>query len=141
MNQIISPCCLQFWLGIQISYLCWFGFQTIREMRETYMKKLTQLRGMHAKQWEEFLQLDAQRHQQQAREQMSASGFGGYKQHNYSGYDGSSTNPHYAGASLPMDSRGRYPNPMENYPSRPHDTYGGFQRQRREEFGKAYNRY
>ncbi|KAJ4727842.1 Zinc knuckle CCHC-type family protein [Melia azedarach] len=115
--------------------------ETIREMRETYMKKLTQLRGMHAKQWEEFLQLDAQRHQQQAREQMSASGFGGYKQHNYSGYDGSSTNPHYAGASLPMDSRGRYPNPMENYPSRPHDTYGGFQRQRREEFGKAYNRY
>lgn len=110
-------------------------------MRESYMKKLTQVRAMHAKQWEEFLQLDGQRHQHQAREQMSASGFGGYKQHNYSSYDGSSTNSEYAGTSYPMDSRGRYPNPMETYPSRAHDTHGGFQRQRREEFGKAYNRY
>ncbi|KAH9786859.1 CCHC-type domain-containing protein [Citrus sinensis] len=115
--------------------------ETIREMRESYMKKLTQVRAMHAKQWEEFLQLDGQRHQHQAREQMSASGFGGYKQHNYSSYDGSSTNSEYAGTSYPMDSRGRYPNPMETYPSRAHDTHGGFQRQRREEFGKAYNRY
>ncbi|KAL9430569.1 hypothetical protein AB3S75_025874 [Citrus x aurantiifolia] len=115
--------------------------ETIREMRESYMKKLTQVRAMHAKQWEEFLQLDGQRHQHQAREQMSASGFGGYKQHNYSSYDGSSTNSEYAGTSYPMDSRGRYPNAMETYPPRAHDTHGGFQRQRREEFGKAYNRY
>ncbi|XP_031274128.1 uncharacterized protein LOC116132607 isoform X1 [Pistacia vera] len=116
--------------------------ETMREMTENYTKKLTHLRGMHAKQWEDFLQLDAQRRQQQVREQMSISGFGGYKQHNYSSYDGSSTNPHYAGASVPMDSRGRYTNPMEDYhPSRSHDNYGGFQRQRREDFGKSYNRY
>lgn len=105
------------------------------------MKKLTQVRAMHAKQWEEFLQIDGQRRQHQAREQMSAPGFSGYKQHNYSSYDGSSTNSQYAGASFPMDSRGRYPNPMETYPSRAQDTHGGFQRQKREEFGKAYNRY
>lgn len=114
--------------------------ETIKEMRESNLKKLSLLRGMHAKQWEEFLQVDAQRRQQQARQQMSASGFSGYKQHNYPDYD-SAANAHYAGASLPMDSRGRYPNPVENYPSRPHDTYGEFQRQRREEFGKPYNRY
>ncbi|KAK4848721.1 hypothetical protein QYF36_016503 [Acer negundo] len=114
--------------------------ETIKEMRESNMKKLTLLRGVHAKQWEDFLQVDAQRRQQQARQQMSASGYGGYKQHNYPDYDGE-PNAHYAGASLPMDSRGRYPNPIENYPSRPHDTYGEFQRQRRDDYGKPYNRY
>ncbi|KAK3194315.1 hypothetical protein Dsin_025625 [Dipteronia sinensis] len=114
--------------------------ETIKEMRESNMKKLTLLRGVHAKQWEDFLQVDAQRRQQQARQQMSASGYGGYKQHNYPDYDGE-PNAHYAEASLPMDSRGRYPNPIENYPSRPHDTYGEFQRQRRDNFGKPYNRY
>ncbi|KAG8488812.1 hypothetical protein CXB51_016822 [Gossypium anomalum] len=79
--------------------------------------------------------------QQQARQQMSASSFGAYKQQGYSEYDGPSVHAHYAGAGLPMDSRGRYPNPMENYSSRLHDSYGEFQRQRREDFGKAYNRY
>lgn len=116
--------------------------EAVREMRENYMKKLAILRGTHAKQWEEFLQLDAERQHQRARQQMSSSGFGGYKQASYSDYDGSSANPHYAGANIPMDSRGRYPNPVENYPpSRPHDTYSEFQRQRREDFGKAYHRY
>ncbi|XP_012082929.1 uncharacterized protein LOC105642644 isoform X2 [Jatropha curcas] len=114
--------------------------ETIREMRENYMKKLAILRGTHTRQWEEFLQLDAQR-RQQARQQMPASGFSGYKQHAFSDYDGSSANPHYTGAGLPMDSRARYPNHVENYPPRPHDSYGEFQRQRREDFGKAYNRY
>ncbi|GMI73709.1 hypothetical protein like AT3G62330 [Hibiscus trionum] len=115
--------------------------ETIKEMRENYIKKSAILRDTHTKQWEEFLQLDAQRRQQQARQQMSASGFGGYKQQAYSEYDGSSVHAHYAGASLPMDSRGRCPNPMENYSSRLHDSYGEFPRHRREDFGKAYNRY
>ncbi|KAJ9171702.1 hypothetical protein P3X46_015026 [Hevea brasiliensis] len=115
--------------------------ETIREMRENYMKKLTLLRSTHTRKWEEFLQLDAQRRQQQARQQMPTSGFGGYKQHTFSDYDGSSTNPHYPGAGLPMDLGARYPNHVENYASRPHDSYGEFQRQRREDFGKAYNQY
>ncbi|KAH1130309.1 hypothetical protein J1N35_001687 [Gossypium stocksii] len=115
--------------------------ETIKEMRENYIKKSAILRDTHTKQWEEFLQFDAQRRQQQARQQMSASSFGAYKQQGYSEYDGLSVHAHYAGAGLPMDSRGRYPNPMENYSSRLHDSYGEFQRQRREDFGKAYNRY
>ncbi|PQQ21938.1 uncharacterized protein Pyn_38356 [Prunus yedoensis var. nudiflora] len=48
--------------------------EVTREMRENYMKKLGTLRGMHAKQWEDFIQIDAQRHQQQANQQMSTSG-------------------------------------------------------------------
>lgn len=105
------------------------------------MMKLSTLRGMHAKQWEDFLQIDAQRRQQQANQQMSTSGLGGYKSQNYSGCDGSSANPHYAGARVAMDSRSRYPNPMENYPSRPHDNFGEFQRQRHDDYGRGYSRY
>ncbi|XP_038704030.1 uncharacterized protein LOC120000171 isoform X2 [Tripterygium wilfordii] len=115
--------------------------ETIRDMRESYMNKLASLRGMHAKQWEEFLQLDAQRRQQEAGTQMSASGFGGYKQHAYSVSDGPSVNHHYAGASFPMDTRGGYPNSIDSYPSRTQDTYSDFQRPGREDFRKAYNRY
>nr|XP_024928626.1 uncharacterized protein LOC107417191 isoform X1 [Ziziphus jujuba var. spinosa]XP_024928627.1 uncharacterized protein LOC107417191 isoform X1 [Ziziphus jujuba var. spinosa] len=115
--------------------------EAIRDMGENYMKKLALMRGMHAKQWEEFLQLDAQRRQQQAHQQLSASGFGGYKQKTFPDYDGPSANPHYGGANIAMDSRNRFPNPVENYPSRPHDNFSEFQRQRREDYGKAYHRY
>ncbi|KAJ8747170.1 hypothetical protein K2173_013153 [Erythroxylum novogranatense] len=115
--------------------------ETMREMRENYTKKLALLRGTHARQWEEFIQVDAHRRQQQTQQQMSAPSFGGYKQHAYADYDGSSTNPQYVGSNLPIDPSARYPSNVENYPSRPHDTYGEFQRQRRDNFGKAYNRY
>ncbi|KAF8394697.1 hypothetical protein HHK36_020914 [Tetracentron sinense] len=113
----------------------------VREMRENYMKKLAILRVMHAKQWEEFLQLDIQR-RQRARLNISASGFGGYNYSSYSDYDRSSGNTHHVGADLSVDSRSRYPHPVENYPSsRPRDAYGDFQRQRHEDFDKAYNQY
>ncbi|XP_022998433.1 uncharacterized protein LOC111493068 [Cucurbita maxima] len=116
--------------------------ETIREMRENYTKKLAHLRGTHAKQWDEFHQLDAQRRQQQVHQHMATSGFAGYKQHNYSEYEGGSVNSHYEGANLAaLDSRSKYPNHMENYPSRPHGSFGEFQRQRRGEYGSAYKRY
>ncbi|KAJ6879850.1 hypothetical protein NC652_033240 [Populus alba x Populus x berolinensis] len=115
--------------------------ETIREIGENYMQRLAILRGTHTRQWEEFLQCNAQIHQQQPRQPISVSGFGGHKQHSYSEYDGSSANPYYAGNSLHMDSRARCSNDMENYSSRPHDTYDEFQHQRCEAFGKAYNRY
>ncbi|KAL6968658.1 hypothetical protein U1Q18_034455 [Sarracenia purpurea var. burkii] len=116
--------------------------EAVREMKENYMKKLAMVRGTHVKQWEEFLQLDAQRRQQRARQQISTSGFGAYKQASYPEYDNPSGNAHYPGASVPMDSRGKYSNLADNYASsRPHDSYGDFQRQRREDYGKAYNRY
>ncbi|KAJ4969251.1 hypothetical protein NE237_015952 [Protea cynaroides] len=115
--------------------------EAIREMRENYMKKLASVRSMHTKQWEEFLQLGIQR-RQRARQHMSASGFVGYSHPNYSDYDRLSGNPSFAGSNLSTDSRDRYPYPVENYrTSRPHDAYGEFQRQRHEDFEKAYNRY
>lgn len=113
--------------------------EAIREIRESYLKKVAILRGMHAKQWEEFLQFDAQKHQQQARQQMPGPGFGGYKQQGYSDFDGS-VNPQYAGGGIPVESRNIYPNQMETYPSRLQGAYGDFQRQR-QGYGKTYTRY
>ncbi|KAF7818115.1 uncharacterized protein G2W53_023570 [Senna tora] len=113
--------------------------EAIRDMRENYVNKVAMLRAAHSKQWEEFLQLDAQRRQQQAIQQMPSSGFGGYKQQNFSEYDGPTANPHYTGANLPLELRNRFPDTVENFPSRRHDNFGEFQR--RGDFAKAYDRY
>ncbi|GAB2298453.1 hypothetical protein Dimus_032518 [Dionaea muscipula] len=123
--------------------------EAIRTMREDHVKKLSILRASHEKQWEEFLQMDARRREQQAHQQTSSPGFGGYKQTSYPDYDNSSVNhPHFSGGNFSMGARSsRYSNPMENYPqSRPREAYsdfpGNFQRQRPpEDYGRAYNRY
>ncbi|XP_031098214.1 uncharacterized protein LOC116002250 isoform X1 [Ipomoea triloba] len=116
--------------------------EVVREIRENYMKNLGILRGAYAKQREEFVQRDAQRRLQQANQHMPTSGFGHpYNQTGYPEYENSAGNAHYSGPNMPMDSRSRYPNPMESYPpSRPHDNYGDF-RQRRNDFGKTFNRF
>ncbi|KAL5996504.1 hypothetical protein ACLOJK_026584 [Asimina triloba] len=97
--------------------------ETIRELRETYMKKLAILRGMHAKQWEEFRELNIQR--QQRAQHLPPTGYDGYSLPNYPDIDRSSANPHFMGANVPSDSRSRYSYPVDNYTSsRPHDSYG-----------------
>lgn len=98
------------------------------------MKKLAVMRGVHLKQWEEFLQLDLQR-QQQAR-------YSAYNQPAYPEYNQPSRDGLYGVPNLPMDSRNRQHFPSEDYPApRPHDLYGDFQRQRTDDFGRAYGRY
>ncbi|KAL8101063.1 uncharacterized protein LOC141683960 [Apium graveolens] len=115
--------------------------EAIREMRESHTKRMANLREMHAKQWEEFLHLNTQRKQERAHEQLSNSRYGGYRQPGYSEFDGYEANSQYGG-NLAPESRGRYQNSVETFPpSRSHDAYGDFQRQRHDEFGKAYNRY
>lgn len=104
------------------------------------MKKVAMLKGSHANMWEDFLRLEGQRRQQQARQNISASGFGGYKQPNYQEFDNSSGNQYHSGPGT--HPRGRYPNAMDSYPSsRPHGSYDDLQRHRRDDFGKTYNRY
>ncbi|KAG4394043.1 hypothetical protein GLYMA_03G221000v4 [Glycine max] len=113
--------------------------EAIRDLREKYMSKVSLVRDTHAKQWEGFLQLDAQRRQQQAVQQMP-SGYRGFKQQSFPEYDGSTANPPpYAGSNLPLESRNRFSDNMETYPNRPHDNFGEFHR--RGDFAKAYNRY
>ncbi|XP_073305432.1 uncharacterized protein [Primulina huaijiensis] len=116
--------------------------ETVREIRESYVKNVAVLKDTHAKIWEEFLRLEGQRRQQRALHRVPVSGFGGYKQPSYQDFDNSTGNIHHAGPSVPMDSRGRYQSAMDSYPtSRPPDTYVEVQRHRRDDFGKAYNRY
>ncbi|KAL9275798.1 hypothetical protein AKJ16_DCAP15287 [Drosera capensis] len=118
--------------------------EAIRELREDHMKKLTALRASHAKQWDEFLLMDARRREQKAAQQQPpSSGFGAYMQTSYSDYDSSSVNHHFPGGTFPMDPWGRYPDPMENYPqARPHEAYNDFQGQRpRDDYGRAHDRY
>ncbi|KAE9593766.1 putative transcription factor interactor and regulator CCHC(Zn) family [Lupinus albus] len=113
--------------------------EAIRDLRENYMNKAAMLRVTHAKHWEEFLQVDSQRRELQAMQQIS-SGYGGYKHQNFPEYDdGSTVNTHYSGTNLPSESRNRFPDTMDTYPNRPHDNFGEFQR--RGDFAKSYNRY
>ncbi|KAL9270181.1 hypothetical protein AKJ16_DCAP26092 [Drosera capensis] len=115
-----------------------------RELGEDHMTKLTALRASHAKQWDEFLLMDARRREQKAaQQQLPSSGFGAYMRTSYSDYDSSSVKHHFPGDTFPMDPRGRHPNPMENFPqARPHEAYNDFQRQRpRDDYGRAYDRY
>ncbi|XP_012569657.1 uncharacterized protein [Cicer arietinum] len=112
--------------------------EAIRDLREKYMNKVALVSATHSKQWEEFFLLDAQRRQQQAIKQMSP-GYRGYKQQNFADYDGSTVNPPYGATNLPLESRNRFPESMEPYPTRPRDNFGEFQR--RGDFSKAYNRY
>ncbi|KAG9160622.1 hypothetical protein Leryth_019334 [Lithospermum erythrorhizon] len=115
--------------------------EAIREIRESSMKKLSALRDAQAKQWDEFLQLDARR-PQQSRQPISTSGYGGYRRVNYPELENSISNPYYSGSSMPMEPRRRHSNSMEHYPpSRTREIYGDFEQQRREDFGKTYDRY
>lgn len=108
--------------------------ECVRELRENYMKKLAIMRGQHMKQWEDFLQLSIQR-RQQAR-------YNAYNQSAYPEYDQLSRDSQYGLPNLPVDSRNRQSFSGEEYPpSRPQDVYGDFQRQRHDEFGRAYGRY
>ncbi|KAJ9542992.1 hypothetical protein OSB04_022699 [Centaurea solstitialis] len=78
--------------------------EAVKEIRDSYMKRLIMLREMHAKQWEEFLQLDIQRRRQQAPQQMPSSGFGGYNHNNnYYEYGNAAGNPYPN--NMPMESR------------------------------------
>ncbi|KMT17802.1 hypothetical protein BVRB_2g035460 isoform A [Beta vulgaris subsp. vulgaris] len=116
--------------------------EAIRELRESYMKRLAGLRGSHAKQWDEFLLLETQMRQQQVhQQQMSTSGFSGYQPSTFSDYDSSRNQP-YAGSNFHVEPRSQYTNSGENYPnSRPRDAYSDFQHPRLDGYGRAYNRY
>ncbi|CAH9084472.1 unnamed protein product [Cuscuta epithymum] len=118
--------------------------EAVRQIRENYMKNMAFLKGTYAKQREELIQIDGQRRMQPSTslQNMHASGFGHpYNQTVYTEYPNPAGNTHYSESILPTDSRSRYPNPMEGYPpSRPHDSFGDF-RQRRNDYGKSFNRF
>lgn len=111
--------------------------QAIEQIRGNYMKRLATVREMHAKQWEQFLQLETRKRQQEPRQQMSNVGFGGYRNDNHYDYGDAAANPYIN--NMPMESRLRYPE-IENNPSLRSNNYD-FQRPRHGDHGEAYNRY
>ncbi|KAD6120210.1 hypothetical protein E3N88_11481 [Mikania micrantha] len=115
--------------------------EAINHTRINYMTNLATIREMHRKQWEEFLQLETRRRQQETHQQMLNAGFGGDKDNNHYDYDVAAT----AGGgpyinSVQMESRVRYPE-VDNYLSlRSNNNFDDFQHQRHEDYRDAYNR-
>ncbi|KAL4202177.1 hypothetical protein AMTRI_Chr02g219780 [Amborella trichopoda] len=119
--------------------------ESINELRDTYMKKISMLRASHAKQWEEFLQKDAQMRQRSRQHMSSVSSYNNYPLPGgggFSDYDRTvADNPHFA-ANAPLDARSRYHMPVDGYQNpRPVSGYGDYPRQRQEDYGKPYHRY
>ncbi|KAL0927388.1 hypothetical protein M5K25_001553 [Dendrobium thyrsiflorum] len=110
--------------------------ECIRDLNENYMKKMATIRGIQARHWEDFLQFSQKRQQQFSLQNA-------YGQPAHPDYDQSSRNlPYGASPSVSMDSRSRYGYPGENYQApRPHEAYGEFQHQRRDDFGATHWRY
>ncbi|KAI7729430.1 hypothetical protein M8C21_010268 [Ambrosia artemisiifolia] len=114
--------------------------KAIEEIRGNYMKKLVTVREMHAKQWEEFLQLETRKRQQETRQEMPNVGFGGYRNNNQYDYGDAAAGHPYVN-NMQMESRLRHPE-MDNYTSlRSSNNYYDVPRQRHEDYGEAYNRY
>ncbi|GER30501.1 zinc knuckle (CCHC-type) family protein [Striga asiatica] len=78
--------------------------EALKEIWESRTKKAAALRGTHANMWTEFLQAEGQRRRQEARQQVPASRFGGYKQLHFAEIDTSSGNPYHS-ADNEMNSR------------------------------------
>ncbi|XP_020585226.1 uncharacterized protein LOC110027903 isoform X2 [Phalaenopsis equestris] len=110
--------------------------ECMRDLSENYMKKISTIRAVQAKQWEDFIQFSQKRQQQFS---MQSS----YVQPAHPDYDQSSRNLSYGGPTVSMDSRNRYAYPpAENYQvPRPHEPYGEFQHQRRDDLGPTHWRY
>ncbi|KAI3805897.1 hypothetical protein L1987_21785 [Smallanthus sonchifolius] len=79
--------------------------EAIKETREAYMKKLAKIREMHAKQWEEFLQLETRKTQQETRQQMPNVGFGDYKNNNHYDYGEAAAAGNTYSNNMQMESR------------------------------------
>uniref|UniRef100_A0A0E0JGF9 CCHC-type domain-containing protein n=2 Tax=Oryza punctata TaxID=4537 RepID=A0A0E0JGF9_ORYPU len=105
--------------------------ESLREMRENHMKRVTAMRSMHARKWDEFLEQSFKRHQQV--QQTS------YAQTAYPDYDQRATK--FSATGPPNDSKRAYPYITDSYSaSRPHAAYVEFEHERHDDFGRTYGR-
>uniref|UniRef100_A0A0A9DG79 Uncharacterized protein n=2 Tax=Arundo donax TaxID=35708 RepID=A0A0A9DG79_ARUDO len=100
--------------------------ESLRVIRENYMERVTTMRSMHARKWEEFLEQTFKR-QQQARTSYTQIGYPGFEQRT---------------THQPMDSKSTYPYGSDNYSApKAHVAYGEFQHERHDDFGRTYGRH
>ncbi|RCV24129.1 hypothetical protein SETIT_5G059900v2 [Setaria italica] len=105
--------------------------ESLRVMRENYMDRVTTMRNMHARTWEEFFEQTFKR-QQQAQTSYSQIGYPGFEQRT----------THISAALQPMDSKSTYPYASDNYSApKAHAAYGKFQHERHGDLGRTYGRY
>uniref|UniRef100_A0A0D9UZ54 CCHC-type domain-containing protein n=1 Tax=Leersia perrieri TaxID=77586 RepID=A0A0D9UZ54_9ORYZ len=106
--------------------------ESLRGIRENHMKRVTAMRSMHARKWDEFLEQSFKRHQQA--QQTS------YAQTSYPDYDQRTTQ--FAPSGTAIDSASAYPYSTDSYSApRPHAGYSEFQHERHDDFGRTYGRY
>ena len=104
--------------------------QSLRVMRENYMGRMTTMRNVHARKWEEFLEQTFKR-KQQAQTSYTQIGYPGFEQRT----------THISAALQPMDSKSIYPYASDNYSApKAHAAYGEFQHDRRD-LGRTHGRY
>ncbi|OEL15167.1 hypothetical protein BAE44_0023815 [Dichanthelium oligosanthes] len=105
--------------------------ESLRVMRENYMDRVTTMRNVHARKWEEFLEQTLKR-QQQAHTSYTQIGYPGLEQRT----------THISAALQPMDSKSTYPYASDNYSApKAHAAYGELQHDRHGDLGRTYGRY
>jgi hypothetical protein len=105
--------------------------ESLRVMRENYMGRMTTMRNVHARKWEEFLEQTFKR-QQQAQTSYTQIGYPGFEQRT----------THISAALQSMDSKSTYPYASDNYSApKAHAAYGEFQHDRHGDVGRTYGRY
>lgn len=107
-----------------------FVMQSLRVIRENYMERVTTMRNLHSRKWEEFLEQTVKR--QQAQPSYTQTGYPGFEQRM----------PHISATHQPMDSKRTYPYASDSYSApKTHAAYGEFQHERHDDLGRTYGRY
>lgn len=98
-------------------------------MREKYMERVADMRNMHARKWNEFLQLTFKR--QQAQTSYSQTGYPNFEQRH----------THISSTHESVE-KSAYPYASDSYSTpRGNAAYGEFQRERQDDFRRPYRQY
>jgi hypothetical protein len=106
--------------------------QSLRVMRENYMERVAAMRNMHARKWEEFLELTS-------KSQHAVAAQASYTQIGYPDYEQRPT--HISSTRQPVE-KSAHPYASDSYSvPRANAAYGELQHERHSDVGRPYGRY
>ncbi|KAG8045565.1 hypothetical protein GUJ93_ZPchr0008g12937 [Zizania palustris] len=106
--------------------------ESLREMIENHMKRVTAMKSMHAMKWDKFLEQSFKKHQQAQQTSYSQSAYPDYEQRT----------TQFAATGPPIESKSGYPYTTDSYSApRPHAAYDKFPHERHDDFRRTYGRY
>ncbi|KQK03620.1 uncharacterized protein LOC100842738 [Brachypodium distachyon] len=106
--------------------------ETLREIRENHMKRVSATRSMQARKWSEFLEQSFRRQQQAQQTSYTQTGYPDFDQRT----------AHFPTTAPAIDSKNAYPYPTDNYSAAPRrHAYDEFQHERHGDLGRTYGRY